>query len=816
MMQRPGMTDRSARVLIVDDDLRNRELLKVMLAGEQYILQTAASGPEALAMVARDPPDLVLLDVMMPDMDGNEVAIELKENAATRHIPIIMVTALDHRNDRMRALKAGAEDFLTKPVDRAELCVRVRNLLRLKAYSDYHDTYSQMLEREVGWRTADLVERTDSLQQQGALLAEQAALLDLAPDAIVVRDMDDRILFWNRGAEMMYGWSKSEALGRVTYDLHKTEFPQPLDEILGTLTKEGHWQGEVVHYTRFGARLDVSAHWSLQTDAAGAPMRIFAINTDITARKRTEANLLALTERLSLATAVARVGVWDWDLTTNTLTWDPTMFEIYGRAGAAHGNDPWAPMPYTVWSSAVHPEDLAPAEAVLLRVIEEKGEGSAEFRIILPDGTLKNISGVERVVLGPEGNVCRVIGVNMDITERKAAEAAAHKVRTDQMRFKDEFLSHVSHELRSPLTAIKQFTSILLGGLAGELNAEQREYQEIVLRNIRQLQSMIDDLLEVTRLETRKLTVQPECVSVPEAVEDALETLHGPARAKGVMLTSRMDPDLPPAYADQIRLRQILIILLDNAIKFTPQGGTVTSWVRLLPENPRFLLLEVVDTGCGIDPDIAGRLFERLYQVTDSTQGSRAGLGLGLYICHELVTRHGGQITVRSQLRKGSTFSFTLPVFSLDTALAPLLKEGAWPARTSALVAVQGAPGYVWSSKTARSQWAHDVRNVVERCLMPNLDVLLPNMETRPDRDRFFVLAFADENGASVLVDRIREQFARQPRLTEDGIDLSISHTMLQPVPGPADASTEGIETAMATHVEAAIKAYISPAGSPA
>ena len=108
-------------------------------------------------MVAQHPPDLILLDVMMPGMDGYQVAAKIKGNLATKNIPIIMVTALDDRNARMLGLSAGAEDFLTKPVDRAELCVRVRNLLRLKAYGDYYDKYSQMLEGEVASRTADLV-----------------------------------------------------------------------------------------------------------------------------------------------------------------------------------------------------------------------------------------------------------------------------------------------------------------------------------------------------------------------------------------------------------------------------------------------------------------------------------------------------------------------------------------------------------------------------------------------------------------------------------------------------------------------------------
>jgi signal transduction histidine kinase len=124
------------RVLIVDDERRNAELLKVMLLPEGYVLLTATSGEDALALLADQQPDLILLDVMMPGMDGYQVATRIKQNPATNNIPVIMLTALDDRNARMLGLNAGAEDFLTKPVDRAELCVRVRNLLRLKAYGD--------------------------------------------------------------------------------------------------------------------------------------------------------------------------------------------------------------------------------------------------------------------------------------------------------------------------------------------------------------------------------------------------------------------------------------------------------------------------------------------------------------------------------------------------------------------------------------------------------------------------------------------------------------------------------------------------------
>ena len=252
--------------------------------------------------------------------------------------------------------------------------------------------------------------------------------------------------------------------------------------------------------------------------------------------------------------------------------------------------------------------------------------------------------------------------------ERKKLEEALELIRQDQMRFKDEFLSHVSHELRSPLTAIKQFTTILLGGLAGELNKEQREYQQIVLKNIRQLQSMIDDLLEVTRLETGKLTVELERVSVMIAVTDTFNTLKGSARAKGVTLSYDLPPNLPSVHADPTRLRQILIILLDNAIKFTPEGGSVTVKALVQQQDTRLLLLEVSDTGCGINSEITENIFERLYQVSERTEGSRKGLGLGLYICKELVMRHGGTIWAKRRPQNGSTFSFALPVFSLTNS----------------------------------------------------------------------------------------------------------------------------------------------------
>jgi PAS domain S-box-containing protein len=803
MTPRPDIAYHPARILIVDDERHNRQLLEVMLTPEGFVLLSAAGGEEALAMVAKQAPDLILLDIMMPGMDGYQVAATIKGNLATKNIPIIMVTALDDRKARMLGLNAGAEDFLTKPVDRAEMCVRVRNLLRLKAYGDYYDKYSRMLEAEVVSRTADLAERT----KQAAVLAEQATLLELAQDAIVVRDMHSRILFWNRGAEVTYGWLSKEVLGMNMSELLKTEFSEPTETIHATLLRRGQYEGEAIQYKRDGTRLIVGSRWALQRDADGEPVRVLTINNDITHRKQADSERVLLTERLSLATAVAKVGVWEWDLASNTLTWDTTLCDIYGIPNVT-------PMPYEKWSAAVHPEDLQAVEATLRKAIADKTGGSAEFRIILPDGSVRSVSSVERAVLDERGNVSRLIGVDMDITERKQAAAALEEIRQGQMRFKDEFLSHVSHELRSPLTAIKQFSTILLNGWAGEMNTEQRQYQQIVLKNIHQLQSMIDDLLEVTGLETGKLTVELESVSVIDAMADTCNTLQETARAKGVALSCEPALDLPPAYADQTRLRQVLIILIDNAIKFTPAGGAVTLRARLLEHDPRSLLLEVADTGCGLDPEIAERIFERLYQVSERIQVSRKGLGLGLYICKELVTRLGGAIRVESPPNKGCTFSFTLPVFSLDNVIAPLLHNGKWPGESTALVTVEVSLLDPGPSKEFQEEWAREARSLIQRCLLPDLDVLLPKMGPSAQGERFFIAAFADDKGASVLANRIREQFDRLPHLKHTGLTLSVSYNMLQPFPRNAGASADGIVSSMASHLEESIKSQTTLAVS--
>jgi signal transduction histidine kinase len=391
--------------------------------------------------------------------------------------------------------------------------------------------------------------------------------------------------------------------------------------------------------------------------------------------------------------------------------------------------------------------------------------------------------------------------------ERHRLQTEADLIRTHQMQFKDEFLSHVSHELRSPLTAIYQFVTILLDKLAGELNPEQHEYLEIVLRNVKQLQAMIHDLLEVTRVQAGKLAIELQCTSVSDAIVYAVNTLEGAAAAKSITLSSEMECRLPPVCADPTRIRQILIILVDNAIKFTPANGAVKIHARRIEEDPNFLVLEVSDTGCGISPDMTERIFERLFQTPDPASAGRKGLGLGLYICKELVTRQGGQIWARSAPGQGTVFSVTLPVFSLASMIAPVFKTERRRGSPIALVVTEIGSQTGWLPDAEHSD---GIRALLQRCLHSDQDVLLPNMGSAGAAELFFIVAITDGIGGEAITKRIRKQLDGCEYIEVAGLTVSTSCRSLEAIKRNGSESMEDFLENAAAKIQGVINEEIS------
>jgi signal transduction histidine kinase len=223
------------------------------------------------------------------------------------------------------------------------------------------------------------------------------------------------------------------------------------------------------------------------------------------------------------------------------------------------------------------------------------------------------------------------------------------------------FYHMLSHELKTPLTAAREFVSLVLDGLAGSLNSTQREYLGIVKESCDQITFNINDLLDAARADTGKLYIVPQPIAMANVVSHVLVAMAPQAHEKGIELQQDIAPDLPLVYIDEKRITQVLTNLLGNALKFTPADGEVIVRVDNDPQRPAFVLVSVSDTGQGIEPEQLGYIFDRLYQVRSDETAIGGGLGLGLHICREVIKLHRGTIWATSTPGQGSTFFFTLP-----------------------------------------------------------------------------------------------------------------------------------------------------------
>jgi len=372
--------------------------------------------------------------------------------------------------------------------------------------------------------------------------------------------------------------------------------------------------------------------------------------------------------------------------------------------------------------------------------------------------------------------------------ERQALLRSLEMSRKQQLEFKNQFLSHVSHELRTPLTCIHQFVSILFDGLAGEVSAEQRDHLKTILKSVNQLGAMVRDLLEASRAESGKIRIEPRCVAVGDLIRQAVTMMQLAAQEKEVGLEVGVDTRIPFVHGDPGRVLEVLINLIENGIKFTPPGGAVTVQACLVQTDPDFVYVSVADTGCGISPEARALIFERLYQDPSAVDNNRKGLGLGLFIAKELVGLHGGRIWVASEQGNGSTFSFTLPLYSLAKLLRPVITYQECLRDDLVLVKVVLRP----LSKQVRASWKETCQHcleILQRCVYLDKDLVLPPMTTHGAEETFLVVASTDLERAKIMMGRIREQLGRVPDLNGTG-ELEVSASAVR-LPDGAGRSLE-------------------------
>ena len=506
---------------------------------------------------------------------------------------------------------------------------------------------STALERQIAER-----EKAERLLKEGEELFR--ALNEAAPVGIVSGTPDGVIRQSNPAFRQMFGFAPEELEGRSVYDLNKSAEISEDALSLSALVRDGRvFRRALKRKTKEGKVLDV--------EVFGAPLRIdgrtigqLAIYLDISRRVEAEHAIRESEEWFRTLSLTAPIGIMRADRQGRFIYQNQRVSEITGLDSDRTRGD--------AWFESIHPADREQSRKLWEATVEMGIELDDEIRVLLPDGNINWIHWRSRPLHAADGSLSGFVGVMEDITKRRAAEQRlleAKQAAEVANAAKSQFLANMSHEIRTPMNGILGMTEFALGT---PLNTEQKEYLQLVKSCGESLMEIIEELLDFSKIEAGKLELEQVSFSLLDCAENALQPVAIRAQQKKLGLEWWVRGEIPEQLiGDPTRLRQVLINLLGNGVKFT-EKGQVTLGLHCLrcSEEEATVRFEVTDTGRGIAQENQRKIFEAFQQSDSSITREFGGTGLGLSISSQLVKSMGGSISVESGLGKGSCFDFTL------------------------------------------------------------------------------------------------------------------------------------------------------------
>ncbi|MEA3026313.1 MAG: hypothetical protein QOF91_1598 [Alphaproteobacteria bacterium] len=484
----------------------------------------------------------------------------------------------------------------------------------------------------------DLTER----KRAEEALRERAELLDLTHDTIFVRSMSDVILFWNRGAEQLYGWAKEEALGQISHQLLRTIFPSPLEEITSVLLSTGRWEGEIVHAKRDGTQVTVASRWSLRQDERGRPAGILETNNDITERKRAEY------------------------LTGQVFATSPDRMAVVGRDYRYQLVNPTFARRWNMPAEAIvgkHMADLLGArfEQLTKAYLDQCFAGrEANYAGWFTRSHDRQYLAVTLSPLRPSSDQVEAALMTIrDLTEHMLALDALHETQmqlahVNRVATMGQLTASIAHEVNQPIAATVANASAGLRWLAAQPPdlKEVRDAFDSIIKDGNRAGDVIDRI----RALIKKVPARKTPIDINEMILETITLTRGEIERHSILLRTELADDVPQILGDRVQLQQVILNLIVNAIEAMSESneGPRELLIRSEIELPDGVMVTVRDSGPGLKPESLNRLFEAFYTTKP------AGMGMGLSICRSITEAHGGRLWATANTPRGAVFQFTL------------------------------------------------------------------------------------------------------------------------------------------------------------